>query len=171
MFIHRALNSLPTKPVVFLAPLLIVLVLAAYYWNVKSDCQAAAELRDRFVRLVADAGDANSPLRLDEVYPINWEFAKIFQNFQPKHRKRSCPLGWDWSDEIRQKLIDSEMLSVILFFNKGVISHILEFNNEMISVDEIGGRVTREHAVFNVEKSSSGQPAHYHLSVVSDQNR
>ena len=167
MFIHKALNSIPSKPVLFLAPLLIVLVLATYYWNVKSDCHARAELRGKFVSLVIDAGDAGQPLRLDELYSANWEFAKTFQNFQPKHRKRSCPLGWDWSDQVRQELIDSGMLSVIIFFNEGVISHILEFNNEQISMDEIAGRVTRDRAVFKVDKTHDGQQVHYHLSAVS----
>ena len=168
MFIHRALNSIPSKPVMFLAPLLVVLVLISYYWNVKSDCQAQVELRDKFVASVANAGETGQPLRLDELYSANWEFAKTFQNFQPKHRKRSCPLGWDWSDEIRQKLIDSEMMSVIIFFNEGVISHILEFNNARISVDEIDGRATRDHAVFKVDKIVDGQQVHYHLSSVAN---
>jgi hypothetical protein len=89
MFIHRALNSIPSKPVMFLAPLLIVLVLISYYWNVKSDCQDQVELRDKFVVSVANAGETGQPLRLDELYSANWEFAKTFQDFQPKHRKQS----------------------------------------------------------------------------------
>jgi hypothetical protein len=152
----------------FLAPLLVVLVLSTYYWNVKSDCRAQAQLRHKFVGSVEDAGESGQPLRLDALYPTQWEFAKTFQNFQPKHRKRSCPLGWDWSDEIRQELIDSEMMSVIIFFNEGVISHILEFNNARISVDEIDGRATRDHAVFKVDKIVDGQQVHYHLSSVAN---
>ena len=155
----------------FLAPLLIVLVLISYYWNVKSDCQDQVELRDKFVVSVANAGETGQPLRLDELYSANWEFAKTFQNFQPKHRKQSCPLGWDWSDQVRQELIDSGMLSVIIFLNEGVISHILEFNNDRISVDEIDGRVTRDLAVFNVDKTIDGQQIHYHLSANSNQNQ
>ena len=170
MFIHRALNSIPSKPVMFLAPLLVVLVLGNYYWNVKSGCEAQAKLRKNFVDSVADAGESGQLLHLDALYSANWEFAKTFQNFQPKHRKRSCPLGWDWSDELRQELIDSEMMSVIIFFNEGVISHILEFNNARISVEEIDGRVTREHAVFKVDTSGDGQQIHYHLSAVANQN-
>ena len=170
MFIHRALNSIPSKPVIFLAPLLVVLVLGTYYWNVKSDCQAQAELRDKFIDSVTDAGESGQLLHLDVLYSNDWEFAKTFQNFQPKHRKRSCPLGWDWSDDLRQELIDSKMMSVIIFFNEGVISHILEFNNARISVDEIDGRVTRELAVFRVDKSVDGQQAQYHLSFMANQN-
>jgi len=171
MFIHRALNSIPSKPVLFLSPLLIILVLGTYYWNVKSDCQAQAELRDKFVFSVTEAGETGQPLRLDELNSADWEFAKTFQNFQPKHRKPSCPFGWDWSDKIRQDLIDSGMLSVIIFFNEGVISHILEFNNNRISVEEIDGRVSRDMADFNVEKTIVGQQTHYHLSTVSNQNQ
>ncbi len=166
MFIHSALNSIPAKPAMFLAPLLIILVLATYYWKVKIDCQAQAELRDQFVVSVTDAGMRGQPLRLDELYSEHWEFAKTFQNFQPKHRKQSCPLGWDWSDQIRQELINSGMLSVIIFFNEGVIAHILEFNNDRISVEEIDGRITRDLAVFKVDKTNDGQDR-YHLSILS----
>ena len=167
MFIHRSLDSIPSKPVMFLAPLLIMVVLTTYYWNIRSGCQSEAELREKFVRFVVDAGETGAPLRLDELYSANWEFAKTFQNFQPKHRKNSCPFGWDWSDEIRQELIDSGMMSVILFFNEGVISHILEFNNEMISIDEIDGRATRDLAVFSVDKTNNGDHVHYFTNGTS----
>jgi hypothetical protein len=166
MFIHRALNSIPAKPAMFVAPLLIVVVLGIYYLNVKSECEFDAELREQFVAMVANSGETGEPLRLDELYSANWEFAKTFQDFQPKHRKRSCPLGWDWSDAIRQELIEAGMLSVIIFFNEGVISHILEFNNDRISLDEIDGRLTRDLAVFNVEKNTNGEKTQFHLAYV-----
>jgi hypothetical protein len=171
MFIHRALNSIPSKPVLFLAPILISVVLGTYYFNVKTDCELDGTLREKFVADVVNAGETGVPLRLDELNPANWEFAKTFQNFQPKHRKRSCPLGWDWSDQTRQELIDAGMLSVIIFFNEGVISRILEFNNSSISVEEIDGRLTRDLAVFNVDKSANDGQVHYFLSDVSKQDQ
>ena len=82
MFIHRALNSIPAKPALYLAPLLIVAVLGTYYLNVKSACEYDSALREQFITDVVNAGETGEHLRLDELYPANWEYAKTFQNFQ-----------------------------------------------------------------------------------------
>lgn len=153
--IHKALNSVPAKPAIFIAPVLVLLVLGLYYWNRNIECTARAEDRIAFIQKIDRAATSNGILDLAEITEFPWQQVKGFNHFKPQHRKVSCPFNWDWPGDNRQAIIDSGLLSVLIFFNEGTVSNYIEFRGDKIIMDEFEGSITRENARFSVTKQSS----------------
>lgn len=162
--IHRALNSIPARPVLVIAPLLVATVLVVYYWNLHRECVGQAALRDSFVQGIARAADSGEILRLTDVAVFPWEHVKGFVNFKPQHKKRSCPFGWDWSDAERQNIIDSDLLSVLIFFNEGEIANLIEFRKDRLAIEEFESGLTPGTARFSVKRVSADEDR-YELDV------
>ncbi len=153
--IHRALNSIPAKPVMIIAPVMVLLVLGLYYWNRNIECTARSEQRIAFIQKIDQAATSNSILNLADVAEFPWQQVKGFIHFKPQHRKASCPFNWDWPGDDRQAVIEAGLLSLLIFFNEGAVSNYIEFRGDKIIIDEFEDSLTREEARFSVEKQSS----------------
>lgn len=162
--IHRALSSIPARPVLLIAPLLIVVVLAVYYWNLNRECSAQTELRDTFTGAVESAAAAGGILRLADVFDFQWDHVKGLEKFKPKFLRRDCPFGWDWSKKERQAIIDADLLSVLIFFHEGKISSVVDFRNDRVAMEEFESGLPPETAVFKVDRTNEGE-GRYILSV------
>ncbi len=149
--IHRALNSIPAKPVLYIAPLIIVLVMAFYYSSLKSECVGRASQRQAFLQHASEAANSGSALKLSDITNFSWQQVKGFAEFKPRYQTRGCPFGWDWSSERRQDLITSGLLSVLIFFNEGSVSKYIEFRGDRILMDDFDKALTPDSAVFTVE--------------------
>jgi len=149
--IHRALNSIPARPVLYIAPLIIVLVLAFYYFSLRSECVERASQRQAFAQYVNAAAESGSALRLSDITDFPWQQVKGFVEFKPRYQTRSCPFGWDWSREQRQELIASGLLSVLIFFNKGTVSNYIEFRGDRILMEDFDKALPPDSAVFRAE--------------------
>lgn len=149
--IHRALNAIPAKPVLYIAPLIVVLAMAFYYSSLKSECVGRASQRQAFLQHVSEAANSGSALKLSDITDFPWQQVKGFVKFKPRHQTSSCPFGWDWSSEQRQDLITSGLLSVLIFFNEGSVSKYIEFRSDRILMDDFDKALTPDSAVFTAE--------------------
>ncbi|MGI9317180.1 MAG: hypothetical protein ACR2QW_07630 [bacterium] len=150
--IHKALNSIPSRPVTFIVPLVVTLVLGFYYWTRNTECIARAELRTHFTQKIEESAQSNSTLNLVDITDFPWQQVKGFVNFKPQHQRTSCPFSWDWPGDDRQNIIDSGLLSVLIFFDAGSVSNYIEFRSDRIAIEEFEKSITRESARFDVNK-------------------
>ena len=93
----------------------------------------------------------------DKTHEFPWEHVKGFARFKPQYQKRSCPLGWGWSDEERQAIVDSDLLSVLIFFNEGKIVNVVDFRNDRVAMEEFESGLTPQTASFSVKRTSEGE--------------
>ncbi len=163
--LHRALNSIPARPVLYIVPLVVSMVLGFYYWNLKDECTARAAQREFFRQQIQQAADSDGILRLSDITEFPWQQVKGFRSLKPQRKTRSCPLNWDWSGSERQAIIDAGLLSVIIFFDEGTISNYVEFTNDRIEIDDFEKNLTPETAIFKVQRSGAGENA-YRLIVM-----
>ncbi len=154
--IHRALNSISARPVLYIAPLIVVLVMVFYYSSLRSECVGRASQRQAFLQFVTQAADSGTLLKLSDITDFSWQQVKGFVKFRPQHRTGSCPFGWDWSSERRQELIASGLLSVLIFFNEGSVSKYIEFRGDRIRMDDFDKALTPDSAVFAAERAEYG---------------
>ncbi len=163
--IHEALNSIPAKPVLFIAPLIILLVMVFYYSSLKSECVGRASQRQAFLQHVTEAANSGSTLKLLDITDFPWQQVKGFADFKPQHKTDSCPFGWDWSSDQRQDLINSGLLSVLIFFDKGSVSKYIEFRGDRILINDFDKALTPDSAVFTAKQTDyEGVPIR--LSVI-----
>ena len=163
--IHRALNSIPARPVLYIAPLIIVLVMVFYYSSLKNECVGRVSQRQTFLQHVSQAANSGSTLKLLDITDFPWQQVKGFADFKPQHKTDSCPFGWDWSSDQRQDLISSGLLSVLIFFDKGLVSKYIEFRGDRILIDDFDKALTPDSAVFTAKQTGyEGVPIQ--LSVI-----
>jgi predicted RND superfamily exporter protein len=151
--------------VTYIVPLVVLLVLVFYYWNLNRECTAQADFREYFEQQVKATADSDGVLSLADIIKFPWQQVKGFENFRPEHQKRSCPFNWNWSDEDRQSIIDSGLLSVLIFVNEGSIAGYIEFRNDRVSIDDFEKGLTPETARFKVERTGLNTDA-FRLTVL-----
>ena len=163
--LHRALNSIPARPVLYIVPLIVTLVLGFYYWNLKNECTGRAAQRESFRQKVQEAADSTGTLKFADITEFPWQQVKGFAGLKPQRITGNCPLNWDWSSEERQEIIDASLLSVIIFFEGRTISNYVEFRNDRIEIDDFGKNLTPETAKFSVQRTGPGRDS-YKLTLV-----
>ena len=163
--LHRALNSISARPVLYIVPLVVSLVLGFYYWNLKDECTGRATKREFFRQKVQEAADSTGILKFTDFTEFPWQQLKGFARLKPQRKTRNCPFNWDWSGKERQEIIDAGLLSVFIFFDGGSISNYVEFRNDRIEIDDFEKNLTPETAKFNVQRTGSGGDA-FRLTLV-----
>lgn len=163
--IHRALNSIPARPVMFIAPTVVLLVLGIYYWNRHVECTSLAQQRAEFIQQIELDAEKSGTIDLASLYASSWQHVKVFNSFKPRQQKAGCPLNWDWPGEDRRTIIDAGLLSVLIFFNEGAVSNYIEFRGDQIVIDEFEDGLSRESAKFTVKKHP-GKPSAFRLTKV-----
>ncbi len=163
--IRGILNSIPARPVLYIAPLVMVSVLVFYYWDLKNQCTDQVSQREYFRQHVQQAADTGSLLRLADITSFAWQQVKGFRAFRPQQQSRSCPFKWDWSSQERQNIIDAGQLSVIIFIHEGSIANYIEFQSDRIKIDDFGKILTPETALFRVQRVPDVVQA-YQLSLL-----
>ncbi len=144
-------EGVPTKPVLVLAPLVIAAVLALYYYNQHKNCSHQASLREQFYIFLKN--NINQTIALSEAMPFKWDKAYILVNYKPDRKVRDCPFEWDWTEEYRQTLIESDLLNVIFFTVNDKRAMYIEFSDEQIDMQDMGedNLLTSETALFKIE--------------------
>ncbi len=150
--IHRALSSIPARPVLYIAPLIVVAGMVFYYSGLKSECLDRSSRRQAFVQQVTQAASSGSLLKLADITDFPWQQVKGFAQFKPQRETGNCPFGWDWSSAQRRRLIASGLLSVLIFFNEGSVSKYIEFSGDRILMDDFDKALTPDTAVFAIEQ-------------------
>jgi hypothetical protein len=151
--IRNALSVVPSRPIVVIVPLIVVLVMSFYYWDIYSKCADNKLFRTSFNELVHSV-DTSAPFRLMDMTDFRWDRVRIVTNFEPEKRNTECPFGWNWSSGERDSLIASGLLTVLLFAQEGMIVRYFELRSDKLAFRGANSSLTPEAAVFSIGKNS-----------------
>jgi len=153
MSIRSALGTLPTWPVLIIAPAIILGLGAVSYGPAYLECKRLAEARDLFTSAVERAAqEGGGTLVLDRaVAAADWDQVRILQGAKPKGPLLDCPFGSDLTREERREIIAGGQLGLLSFAAAGQVVGFIEFRGDLIRFDVNDGVLTRAAAVFVAE--------------------
>jgi len=141
---------MPTRPVLYIAPLAAVAVLALYYHGRYRDCHFQASLRQDTYRLAAARRDG--VMNLAEAVPFAWDRAIVSR---AGGEAPDCPLGWDWPRGRRAELAAAQRLGAIVYLHRGRVAGYVELDRAVLDFGRDGEYAPRE-ALFRARQSGSG---------------
>lgn len=149
--IKDALSSVPSKPALVIAPLLVVLVLFLYYRDQYVKC---VEMKDTRAALYEHLLELGSPaqFRLADFTEFAWTKVRIVASVSADTISDTCPLGWNWESGERESMIASGRLAAMIFGKQGQIVRYLELRADEVEFRGPEGNLSPQAAVFGVER-------------------
>ena len=151
--IKDALSAIPSRPVVYIAPVIVILVLVFYYRDLYVKCTDVRQHRDALTEMLSSF-DRSAAFRLADFTRFPWDKVRIVSRLEPHARTVECPFGWNWSSGEREKLAASGLLSALMFAQQGTIVKYLEVRNDEIAFRGADSSLTPDSAVFSIGKSA-----------------
>jgi len=151
--IKDALSSLPAKPALVIAPLLVVVVLTLYYRDQYNRCADIRQSRDELNVLLRSI-ESPGPFRLTDFTDFAWNKVRIVASVEPGTIRNECPFDWNWSDSERKNLIDDGLLAAVIFGQGGKVVRYLELRGDEVSFRGAGSELTPDSAVFHVSRDT-----------------
>ena len=145
--IKDALSSLPARPALFIAPLLVVLVLSLYYRDQYNRCEQIRQSRSALNQTLRSI-DSGEQFRLADFTDFAWNRVRIAARIEPGTISEQCPLDWNWESGERESLLASGRLTVIVFGHQGKVVRYLELRDDEVNFRSLDGELTPETAVF-----------------------
>jgi len=149
--IKDALSSLPARPALFIAPLLVVVVLSLYYRDQYSKCEDIRQSRSALNAMLRSI-DSGERFRLADFTEFAWNRVKIAPRIKPGTISDQCPFDWDWDSGERESLLASGDLTAIVFGHQGKVVKYLELRDDEISFRGVEAELTPESAVFELSR-------------------
>ena len=148
-----ALSAIPSRPVVYIAPVIVVLVLVFYYRDLYIKC---SDIRQHRVALneVLPSHDRSVRFRLAEFTKFRWDKVRIVARLEPHTKTVECPFGWNWPSGERKTLAASGLLSALMFAQQGTIVKYLEVRNDEVAFRGTDSSLTPQTAVFSIGSNS-----------------
>jgi hypothetical protein len=151
--IKKALSVMPARPVLYIVPVIVVLVLSFYYWDIYSRCTGNQQFRTSLNELLHSDG-SGAQFQLTDITGFMWDRVRVVTNFEPESRTSQCPFGWNWPDGERDSLIASGLLTVLIFVDKGTMVQVLELRGDEVAFHGADSSLTPQAAVFRVGTNS-----------------
>ena len=152
--IKDRLSVLPARPVLFIAPLIVVLVLFLYYRDQYTRCANIKQYRASLNALLR-AEDTPGQFRLVEFTDFAWNKVRIVAKVEPDTISNPCPFDWNWESGERDSLLSAELLTALVFGLEGNVVSYLELRSDEVEFRGAEGNLTPESAVFTVGRDSS----------------
>jgi hypothetical protein len=152
--IKNALSVLPTRPVIFIVPVLVALVLSFYYWDMYSRCTSNQQFRASLNELLQARG-SGSQFRLTDITNFDWDRVRIVTDFEPENSSGECPFGWNWPDGERESLMAAGLLTLLIFVERGTIVEYLELRSDEVAFRGADSSLAPQAAVFDVATNSA----------------
>lgn len=150
--IRDALSVIPTRPVLYIAPVIVVLVMSIYYWDIYTKCTNNKQFRTSLNGLLHSV-DGSAQFRLMDSTDFMWDRVRIMENFEPGRRKIECPFDWNWPSGERESLITSGLLTVLIFAQEGRIVEYFELRSDEVAFRGADFGLKSKNAVFSVRKN------------------
>jgi hypothetical protein len=151
--IKSALAVMPTRPVVYIVPIVVVVVMSIYYWNLYTDCTHDKQFRASLNELLHSM-HSSEQFRLTDVTDFAWDKVRIIDDYKPENKIADCPFGWDWSAAERESLIASNLLSILIFGYEGIIVEHLELRSDQVVFNGADISLTPDSALFDIGKNA-----------------
>ncbi len=163
MIVKDALSVLPARPVLYIVPLIVVVVLSFYYWEQYNKCSNIKQFRSSLANELNSMGSSEK-FRLSESTDFIWDKVRIVASVNPGERNAECPFGWNWASGERESLMASGLLSVLMFGNGESIVGYIELRSDEVEFRGVESSLTPQAAVFTVGSSSTGNGVSLTLS-------
>jgi hypothetical protein len=147
--IRNALSVMPTRPILYIAPLIIILVMSFYYRDLYSKCADIRQFRAS-LNEVLHAPDASAQFRLMDYTNFIWDKVRVVTDFRPEHKGIECPFDWNWSSGERESLITAGLLTILVFGQEGTIVEYLELRGDEVAFEGTDSGLTPQTAVFSI---------------------
>jgi len=157
--IRAALGALPSKPGVYIALAMIVVVMALYYHRTYKTCTAHKVARAQLIEAAEQAAaNPGTIVTLAEVLPFAWTHARTINDLELHGRDTDCPFGWDISAEQRAEMAARENLTVMVFSIGTRFVDYLDLPRNVIDFAQTPATFARDTAAFTVSSNAGGQP-------------
>ncbi len=147
--IKSVLAVLPTRPVVYIVPVVVVLVMSFYYWNLYAKCANNKQFRTSLNELLHSV-DATEQFRLADFTGFAWDRVRIVGSFKPERRNVECPLDWNWPGGERETLMASGLLTVLIFAQEGTVVEYHELRGDEVAFSGADSSLTPDTALFEI---------------------
>jgi hypothetical protein len=151
--IKNALSVMPTRPILYIVPLLVLAVLGFYYGDMYAKCDGNRQFRASLNQMLIAKG-ASGQFRLVDATDFSWDRVRIVTGFKPEARSATCPLEWNWPRGERDSLITSGLLTVLIFVRRGTIVSYLELRHDEVAFHGADSSLSPQAAVFRVGENS-----------------
>ncbi len=133
----------------FLAPAIAVLALAFYYWDLQTRCTDLRQQRTALTEHLHSL-DSTSAFRLADFTAFAWDRVRIAVDLKGAQRSLECPFGWNWDAGEREALIDTGLLTGLIFgHGEGIVAY-LEVRGDLIEFRGVDAVLTPDTAVFAI---------------------
>jgi hypothetical protein len=141
------------RPILVIAPVLIVLALAYHFGTSYRSCSYQRDFRERLRAGIETAAPPPGVMRLADFADFQWDAATILVNYKPDNRTTDCPFGWDWSEAERARLVAEDLLTLIVFSRDGRIVGHVEYRADWAGFPDSRAPYDRESASFEVRRT------------------
>ncbi len=163
MLIKDSLSALPSRPVLYIVPVLVVVVLSLYYWGQYTKCTDIKQFRTSLNESIQSKA-VSEKFRLEDVTSFVWDKVRIATHIKPGERNAECPFGWNWQEGERESLMSAGLLTVLMFGNGESIVGYAELRSDEITFLGVESSLTPKSAEFTVGENSSGRGVSLTLS-------
>jgi hypothetical protein len=147
--IKDALAVMPARPIVYLVPVIVIVVMSFYYGDIYSKCTGNRQFRVSLNELLATV-DASGQFRLTDATRFAWDRVRIVTDFKPEASGAECSFDWNWPRGERDSLIASGLLTVLVFVHRGAIVNYLELRHDEVAFHGADSSLSPNAAVFSV---------------------
>ena len=163
--IKNALSVMPTRPIVYIVPLMVIVVMSFYYGEIYSKCTDNREFRASLNGLLATT-DTTAGFRLADATNFAWDRVRIVTDFKPEASGDTCPFDWNWPRGERDSLIDSGLLTVLIFVHRAAIVNYLELRHDEVAFQSLDSSLSPQSAVFSI-RSNQDKDGAFALTLVN----
>ncbi|MDH3635515.1 MAG: hypothetical protein OES20_12530 [Gammaproteobacteria bacterium] len=147
--IKNALSVMPTRPIVYIVPAIVILVMSFYYGDIYAKCRGNKQFRASLNELLV-ATDVSGQFRLADATDFGWDRVRVVTNFKPEASGSECPFDWNWPRGERDSLIASGLLTVLIFVRRGAIVNYQELRDDEVAFHGADASLSPQAAVFSI---------------------
>lgn len=144
---------LPTRPVLFIVPLIVILVLSLYYRDLYTKCTEIRQYRDALNDFLQST-DGSAQFRLVDFTDFSWDTVRIVTGLKAAPRSLECPLDWNWKSGERESLVSSGLLTAVIFGRQDSIVRYLELRGDEVAFRGVDSILESSRAVFKVDRQA-----------------
>ena len=152
--IKDRLSVLPARPVLFIVPLIVVLVLFFYYRDQYTKCTNIKQYRASLNALLR-AEDLSGQFRLVDFTDFSWNKVRVVAKVGPDTISNPCLFDWNWENGERDSLLSAGLLTALVFGLDGKVVSYFELRGDEVEFLGGEGNLTPESAVFTIGRDFS----------------
>ena len=156
--IKQALSRLPARPALIAAPLIALLALSLYYWDLHARCTDLRADREALHAHLESLPPA-ARFRLADFTEFAWNQVRVIARLESTSRELECPLDWNWPRGERDELLRGGRLAAVIFGQDRALVGYLELRNDRVEFRGVDSILSPATAVFRVARDGGADGA------------